>query len=644
MISRTAGHPSLHRRLVLIVVATVAAVAALLTMPFSASAAVGVPVTYLDHAYASTVTRPSEDKPQSKLWYHDGSWWALMVVAGGTEVHIHELNASTHAWRDTGAVVDTRLNSTGDALWSSRDNKLYVASRADASDLQVTRFTYGTGRTWTRDAGFPVGLPTGGSESASIDQDSLGRYWVTYTRQSQVWLAHSNTDGSWTTGIKPNVPDTTIAADDLSALIAFGTSIGVMWSDQQSGAFRFAIHNDADPDTVWRVEDATAGLNSVDDHINLKQLVGDPDGRIFAAVKTSANDAPGAAPTDPLVGVLSRTGPSNGTGSWKFATAGTVADDHTRPIIMIDSTNKELYFLATSPGNGGDIVYKKSPLANVSFPTGRGAPFVDAAPVVNNASGSKDPVTAQSRLVILAVAEGQKRYVHAEMELAGGAVSTAPTVTTTDPAAGAIGVAVNANVRATFSKAVKGVNATTFTLKNTTTNDPVSATVSYNATTRVATLNPAADLAAGVQYTATLTGGTTAIRDSANTPLTPNPMAWSFTTASGSTDTVRPTVTARSPAANATRVSRTANVTAAFSEPVQNVTKTTFTLKNASGQIITAAVKFNSTANKWVLNPGVTLAPTATYTVTIVGGPNGVKDSAGNPLQVDATWTFTTRA
>ncbi|MDQ4031260.1 MAG: hypothetical protein M3332_02885, partial [Actinomycetota bacterium] len=33
---------------------------------------------------------------------------------------------------------------------------------------------------------------------------------------------------------------------------------------------------------------------------------------------------------------------------------------------------------------------------------------------------AKDPVTAQSGLVILAVAEGQKRYVQAEMELAGG--------------------------------------------------------------------------------------------------------------------------------------------------------------------------------------------------------------------------------
>src|SRR4051812_47498421 len=85
----------------------------------AAQAAVGVPVTYQDHSYASTVSKPSQDKPQSKLWYTDGAWWALLV-SGDTLVHIYELRAD-HTWRDTGTVVDTRLNSTGDALWTASD-------------------------------------------------------------------------------------------------------------------------------------------------------------------------------------------------------------------------------------------------------------------------------------------------------------------------------------------------------------------------------------------------------------------------------------------------------------------------------------------------------------------------------------------
>ena len=635
-------HARNRSRLALVAAATLAMVISLLGASLPASAAVGVPVTYIDHAYNASVNRPSEDKPQSKLWFHDGSWWALMVVSGGTQVRIHRLNPATHAWDDTGAVVDTRLNRTGDALWLPAENKLYVASRAGTAGLLVTRFTYtGGARPWTVDAGFPKTVAGVASESVTIDKDSRGRFWVTFTQGARVWVTHSTdaTGTSWAAPFQPPVGDTVIDADDLSSVIAFGSSIGVMWSDQQSGAFRFAIHNDADPDTVWRVEDATAGLNSVDDHINLKQLVGDPSGRIYAAVKTSANDPAGAKPTDPLDGVLTRTGSPSGTGTWRFATAGTVADDHTRPMIMIDATNQELYFFATSPGNGGNIVYKKAPLGNVVFPTGRGTPFVDAAPVVNNATGSKDAVTAQTGLVILAVAEGQNRYVHAEMALAGGGApdTTAPTATTS-PAAGATAVPASGNVTATFSESVQGVSGSTFTLKDTTTGAAVDAGVSYDDATKVATLDPAAVLADSTQYTATLTSG---IHDAANNALTP--VTWTFTTAGASTDTVAPTVTAVAPAANKTGFSRTGNVTATFSEPVQNVSGGTFVLRNATtGAVIPAVVSRSGTTNKWILNPSATLAARTRFTATVVGGANGVQDLSGNPLAADMTWTFTT--
>lgn len=98
-----------------------------------AAAAVGAPVTYEGHSYDSSVKRPSEDKPQSKLWYHDGAWWALLVSEGGTLVHIHEL-MDDHTWRNTGTLVDSRVGGTGDALWSIRDGRLYVATRSSAED------------------------------------------------------------------------------------------------------------------------------------------------------------------------------------------------------------------------------------------------------------------------------------------------------------------------------------------------------------------------------------------------------------------------------------------------------------------------------------------------------------------------------
>lgn len=397
-----------------------------------AGAAVGVPTTYAGPTYDSTVKRPSENKPQSKLWYTAGAWWGLLVSRADNRVHIWEL-LSDKTWRDTGVQVDDRLNASGDAHWDEAEQKLTVASRTKDTPLKVNRFTLTGSRTWVRDAGFPVTVSTGGgSESAAIDRDTTGAYWVTYTRGSRVWVARSDATGrNWTAGYQPQVSDTVIASDDISSVIAFKGRIGVVWSDQQSGKFRMALHTDGTPDNQWVLEDAMAdsmtGPNWADDHINLKTVLEDDKGRIYAAVKTSLD---AAGPSAPLVGVLIRTPRPDGTGQWDFVVAGTVADDHTRPIIQIDKINKELYFFATAPVSGGDIYYKKTSLADPSFGPGRGQKFMDATPYLNNATGSKQPVTAESGMLILAVAEGKKQYYHGFMELAGGTQPPPPSDTT----------------------------------------------------------------------------------------------------------------------------------------------------------------------------------------------------------------------
>ena len=73
-----------------------------------------VPITYQGFQY-SGASEPTADKPQSKLWYNDGAWWALMLAPSG-KIQVFEL-LSDHTWRDTGTVVDDRTASTGDAFW-----------------------------------------------------------------------------------------------------------------------------------------------------------------------------------------------------------------------------------------------------------------------------------------------------------------------------------------------------------------------------------------------------------------------------------------------------------------------------------------------------------------------------------------------
>ena len=110
----------------------------------------------------------------------------------------------------------------------------------------------------------------------------------------------------------------------------------------------------------------------------------------------------------------------------------------------------------------------------------------------------------------------------------------------------------------------------------------------------------------------------------------------------GGGDTTAPTVTGTSPAAGATDVAVTANVTGSFSEAMDasTVTSSTFTLK-AGTTTVPAAVTYNSTDKVATLNPDADLAAGTTYTATIKGGSGGVKDVAGNALASDKTWTFT---
>ncbi|WP_115788316.1 DUF7594 domain-containing protein [Arthrobacter silvisoli] len=116
---------------------------------------------------------------------------------------------------------------------------------------------------------------------------------------------------------------------------------------------------------------------------------------------------------------------------------------------------------------------------------------------------------------------------------------------------------------------------------------------------------------------------------------------WHFYDPSGGGDTTAPTVTGSSPAAGATDVAVTANVTGSFSEEMDpsTVTTNTFTL-TAGTTTVPAAVTYNSTVATLV--PSADLAAGTSYTATIRGGSGGVKDVAGNALATDKTWTFTT--
>ncbi|QIN81379.1 hypothetical protein GBA63_01120 [Rubrobacter tropicus] len=106
-------------------------------------------------------------------------------------------------------------------------------------------------------------------------------------------------------------------------------------------------------------------------------------------------------------------------------------------------------------------------------------------------------------------------------------------------------------------------------------------------------------------------------------------------------DTVRPTVTRTTPAAGARNVAPASNVTATFSEAMtaDTVNGTTVRLVR-NGTRVGATVNYSPATRVVTLNPNANLVRGATYTATIVGGANGVKDTAGNAMATGMSWSF----
>ena len=112
-----------------------------------------------------------------------------------------------------------------------------------------------------------------------------------------------------------------------------------------------------------------------------------------------------------------------------------------------------------------------------------------------------------------------------------GPDTTPPVVISTAPAANATGTPQATEVKAVFSEAIDPASVTpsTFVLGDQG-GAPIPATVSYDVSTRTATLATTAGLLAQTMYTATVSGGVSGVRDLAGNALAAD-VVWSFTTA-----------------------------------------------------------------------------------------------------------------
>jgi len=209
--------------------------------------------------------------------------------------------------------------------------------------------------------------------------------------------------------------------------------------------------------------------------------------------------------------------------------------------------------------------------------------------------------------------------------------TTAPTVSTTNPADGAVGVCVNKTISATFSEPMDPLTITTstFTLVSSL-GVPVTGLVTYDAQTNIATFNPAVDLTGTppTQYVATIVSGTNGAKDLAGNALATNKVT-SFTTSASTCVTAPPLGAAArfgSFGGNATLTNDGLNTVINGDVGVNAASSTITGLRDAGGNVYTVTTNNDGMVNGLI------------YTQTTpTGSPPGVAAAAA---RVDALVAF----
>ena len=109
-------------------------------------------------------------------------------------------------------------------------------------------------------------------------------------------------------------------------------------------------------------------------------------------------------------------------------------------------------------------------------------------------------------------------------------------------------------------------------------------------------------------------------------------------------DVTAPEVTVTTPTSGSTGIALDVVVSAAFNEDMNAVSISTsgMELRDAVGNRISASIAYNAATRTATLQPASGLLTSTTYTATVHGGASGVRDTAGNAVAADYTWSFTT--
>ncbi len=303
------------------------------------------------------------DKPhQNRPFYHAGSWWTTAKKSSDDKWYLWKLYGEN--WLAE-LEIDSRKSTRPDCYVDSPANKLYILlASSSSSGTKFLRLSFANGA-WSIDAGFPVTLSSfvfSGESGNVLTKAKNGELWAFRYKSSQVDGKRSSDDGlTWSTTF---IVQSGLYSSGLCDAVAFTSGgenyVGVGYSENTSstGKFGFLLHKDGDSEGTW--SDETSVMPQFDnaqsdDHL---ALAVSQNNEIFFACKTHPLSSSAAR-----IGLLKR---SAGGGWQNFIVQGSSGNGWTRPAVVVDETNNELYVFGTQENSPDHGQYKKCAIGDES--------------------------------------------------------------------------------------------------------------------------------------------------------------------------------------------------------------------------------------------------------------------------------------
>jgi uncharacterized repeat protein (TIGR01451 family) len=297
--------------------------------------------------------RNTEAKPQSKVWFHGHTFWAVLAGSAGPHtgtwlMRLEPDNTWAYALQlstNTGTKADVK--EVGDVV--------HILMHNSGSHLLSLQYNAAL-KTYEPWSVRPTPTPVYVGETGTIDIDSTGRMWLA-TESVGIEMFYS--DYPYTAFTGPIVIANDVDSDDIAAVTALpNNTIGVFWSNQATQLFAFKYHVDGADPAIWSADEAPGAENAVpdgiglaEDHINTAVA---PDGTLYVAIKTGYSN-----PALPTIGLFVRRPDGTWDDLYYVDTVGT------RPIVVFSGETNTIRVFYTS--TTGTLYFRESPASVINF-------------------------------------------------------------------------------------------------------------------------------------------------------------------------------------------------------------------------------------------------------------------------------------